>query len=212
MEPHEYFPRHYRNDVHLFAETDVPPHGPFGLLCGWTLERLFAPGQPEKYADPEGFLCMLWLLNLAHQGMYTYFFNAYRRWLEFCEPFPDLRACPSHHGGLFTPGHLLRYALVYRSMPGAITLELHEKRVHAFFNFFFNQYLGTLSQQGPYRTLRFSPMDLLAKLRADPDCAEVSRFEKPVEEKERSKLSFEEWAEELVLNYLINKRRGIYRC
>ena len=175
MKPEEYFPRHYSEDIRVFAIWDVPPHGPFGVLCGWTLGRLFESGQPEKYADPEGFLCMLWLLNLAHQGIYTYFPIAYRRWLFFSEPFPNLRACVSFHGGLSTPGSLLLFARSPDYIPGAKPLELDDRRVRAFYQFFFDQYVGKFAQDA-CEGIPFSLAELLTKLRNDPHCPEVSRY------------------------------------
>ena len=41
MNPGEYFSNHYINDLRLFADgSDTPSHGPFGLLCGLTIEPL----------------------------------------------------------------------------------------------------------------------------------------------------------------------------
>lgn len=176
MEPNEYFPGSYRDDVRAFAKTNVPAHGPFWMLCGRTLGRLFDPGQPEKYVDPEGFVCMLWLLNLAHQGIYTYFPQVYWQWMSFSESFPDLRGCPFYHGNLLTPGSLLRFARDPGYIPHAKPLELDEKRVRAFFNFFFNDYLSGLNGQYPPGVRRFSPTELLAHLRNDPSCTEVSCY------------------------------------
>lgn len=176
MEPDEYFPRHYRDDVRVFWGSMVHPHhGPWWMLCGRTLERLFRSGQREKYADPEQFLCALWLLNLTHQGIRTYFPDVYQQWILFSESFPDLRGCHFAHGGVRTPGSLLVFARdpsYIRAKP----LELDERRVRAFLYFFFNRYLGQLTPQDHSGIREFSPAELLGRLRDDPDCPEVSRY------------------------------------
>lgn len=174
MKPDEYFLSFYRADVRVFAKEDVPFHGPFWMLCGRTLGRLFEPGQPEKYADPEGFLCMLWLLNLAHQGIYTYFPSSYWCWRAFCEPFPDLRACAYYHGGIFTPGHLLSFAKDPSYVPRARSFDLEDNKVRAYFYYFFDEYLGRLAHLDP---TGFSPSGLLDKLRNDPASTEVLHYE-----------------------------------
>jgi len=176
MRPDEYFPSHYRDDLRLFSAIDVPRHGPFGILCGMTLGRLFEPGQPEKYADPEGFLCMLWLLNLAHQGIYTYFPSDYQRWLTVCEPFPDLRGCSSCHGGVCTPDALLRFARDPSYITLARPFELHDVKVREFFQFFFTKYLGVIVQDDGAAVNGFSAPELLERLCSDLASPEVSRY------------------------------------
>lgn len=144
------------------------------MLCGMTLGRLFQPGAPNKYADPAGFLCVLYELNLMHQGVYTYFPDDHHRWVSLSEPFPDLRGCPSHHGGVATPGSLLRFAEDPSYIPGAESILLQLERVQDFTHLLFQVYLPTLEQIADFAAL--SSSRLLTRLRADPDASEFSRY------------------------------------
>lgn len=174
MAPSEYFPAQYRADLSIFAEGEVPDQGPFWMLCGMTLGRLFEPGRPERYFDSCAFLCVVYGLNLMHQGVYTYFPDDHQRWVSLVEPFPDLRGCPTHHGSVSTPGSLLRFADDPSYIPGAKPIFLNPERVCDFTRILFRVYLPRLSEHAGFVGL--TPSRLFEKLRADPDCREFSRY------------------------------------
>lgn len=178
MHPAEYFPKSYRSDLRVFTKGATPDHGPYWMLCGVTLGRLFEQGQPEKYADPVAFLCVLYELNLIHQGIYKYFRGDYLRWLEVSEPFPDLRGCPSHHGGIFAPDSLIRFAKNPSYISRSESLDLRDEQLREFTCFFFGVYLRDLYDPVPFS--RFTPSLLIGRLRADTSCAEFSRHAKGV--------------------------------
>ena len=174
MSPAEYFPDHYRIDLHVSTKGTVPDHGPYWMLCGMTLGRLFEQGQPEKYTDPVAFLYTLYELNLIHQGIYKYFRGDYLHWLDVCEPFPDLRGCPSHHGGIFTPDSLIHFAKDPSCVPRAKPLDLQDEIGREFARFFLGTYLKNLCELAPFS--RFTPSELVEHLRTDTSCAEFSRY------------------------------------
>lgn len=174
MHPAEYFPKSYRSDLQVFTKGAIPDHGPYWMLCGMTLGRLFEQGQPERYADPVAFLYVLYELNLIHQGIYKYFRGDYPRWLEVSDPFPDLRGCPSHHGGVFTPDSLIRFAKDPSYVPRAKSLDFQDEQGQEFTCFFFGTYLRNLCESAPFS--RFMSSELVELLKADPHCVKFSKY------------------------------------
>ena len=171
----EYFPDHYRADLRVFAEGNIPDHGPFWMLCGWTLGRLFEPGNVDKYCDPAGFLCALYELNLLNQGVHSYFPEDHALWLANSEPFPDIRGCSHGHGGFtHAPASILRFSENPRYIPGAQPIPISQERLREFTAFFVRTYLPAVCKHSPFRAL--SPLPLIEQLVSDGDCPEFSRY------------------------------------
>ncbi len=177
MQSNIYFPERYRADLRIFSNCEVPKHGPFWMLCGWTLGGLLEPGCVERYASPEGFLCSIYHLNLLHQGIYTYFREDYAKWIALCESFPDLRGCHSYHGGVRSPASLINFAKRPSYIPGAKPLSLTDELLMEFNDYFFHQYLRALCQQEKF--IHLSSDGLAARLREDPACREFANYMKP---------------------------------
>jgi hypothetical protein len=169
-----YFPLSYRSDLLVFAEKDVPAHGPFGCLCGMTLGRVLEPSRPERYANAEDFLCTLYYLNLFHQGIHEYFSADHTNWLAHTESFPDIRACTYHHGGVSKPGDIIRFARSPQYIPGAQSLRLPDQLLHEYATFFLREFVPGLCGRLQFRTL--SANALREHLIHDRDCSEFSLY------------------------------------
>jgi hypothetical protein len=148
------------------------------MLCGMTLGRVFEPGQPQRYADPAGFLCALYYLNLINQGVHSYFRADHPRWTTLCEPFPDLRGCSVHHGGVSSPGEIIRFAKSPFYVTGAEPISVSEGLLRAYAVVFFRVYVPAICARERFELL--SANALTRKLQSDPDCPEFSRYAEPV--------------------------------
>lgn len=177
MQPNVYFPAKYHTDLRVFSNGEVPTHGPFWMLCGWTLGGFLEPGRIKQYDSPEGFLCSIYQLNLLHQGIYTYFREDYPKWTALCEPFPDLRGCHSHHGGVSSPASLINFVKNPSYTLGSKPLYLTDELLLEFTDYFFHHYLRSLCQKGKF--VHLSSDGLAARLRGDPDCGGYAKFMEP---------------------------------
>jgi hypothetical protein len=174
----KYFPDRYRADLQFFAEGDIPHHGPFWMLCGMTLGRVFEPGNIDKYTDPACFLCVLYELNLLNQGIYTYFPEDHPLWIATCEPFPDIRGCSYGHGGFtHAPASILRFSDDPRYIPGARPIPISHQKLCEFTDFFVRNYLPVVCEQSPFRAL--TSLALVERLVSDGDCPEFSQYADP---------------------------------
>ncbi len=179
MNPGEYFSDHYINDLRLFAGgSDMPTHGPFGLLCGLTIGMIFEPNKIGEYSDPVGFLCSLYALNLLNQGIYTYFPEYHSRWLSRVAPFVDVRTCYAGHGGFYNhPDAIIRFARNPSYIPRAKPMPIDDQ-LGSYVSFFLNRYLPDLMTQGSHGTTiegdhHFTSSALTNRLMRDPDCTEL---------------------------------------
>ena len=171
----KYFPDCYRADLRFFAEGGILHRGPFRALCGMTLERVFEPGNIDKYSDPACFLCVLYELNLLNQGIHAYFPEDHPRWITTCEPFPDIRGCSYGHGGFtHAPASILRFSDDPSYIPGARPIHISRERLREFTDFFVRNYLSVVCEQSHFRAL--TPLALVERLVSDGDCPEFSQF------------------------------------
>lgn len=176
MKAADYFPRHYRADLQVFAEAEVPEHGPFWMLCGLTLGRVFEPGRLESYVDAARFLCTVYELNLLNQGIHRYFPDHHFRWLAVCEAFPDIRGCSYGHGGFtHAPSSIIRFSHDPSYIPGSRPIPISGELLREFTDFFFREYLSALCD----RSTNFGMLTtgaLVERLLRDTDCPEFSTY------------------------------------
>ena len=174
MDAFSYFPVHYRSDLLVFAEQDIPSSGPFWMLCGMTLGRVFEPGRPERYADPSGFLSVLYYLNLISQGVHTYFRADHGQWLALSEPFADVRGCPSHHGGVSKPGSIIHFAKSPDYVSGAEPICLEDELLRGYAMLFFQSYIPGVCAKAHFAALESKA--LAQHLLRDPGCPEFAVY------------------------------------
>lgn len=164
--PLVYTVRSYRIDLAVFCETaGAPPEsGPFYCLCGWTMENLLK--NHERFADPVGFMCVQYALNLLDQGIYCHFPRLIGDWRRASPPFLDLRACHAGHGGLSgRPQSILWFVRERWTLPDAESVDW-DRCVFSYLRFFLDQYLPAALPELPVA-------QLLQALVADPDCSEL---------------------------------------
>lgn len=157
---------HYRSDLAVFCEAvEAPPEsGPFYTLCGLTMENLFR--KHERFADPVGFMCVQYVLNLLDQGIHTCFPEFKDEWRHESPPFLDLRACHSGHGGFSrSPGSIVWFVRNRWELPEAATINW-DQCIGLYLQFFFEQYL-------PEVLPGLDVARLLKELIGDPDCFEL---------------------------------------
>ncbi|MEE4174500.1 MAG: hypothetical protein V2I57_09650 [Xanthomonadales bacterium] len=124
-------------------------------------------------------------LNLLNQGIYTYFPEDHRAWLDVTPPFVDLRtACGVHVPPFWRPDSVVRavrFAAVQLRSEGARMTRLEMYRIHTevdrrlsevvrhYAEFFLQDYLPAVLTLADFR--RLTTEGLLTCLRDDPDVA-----------------------------------------
>jgi hypothetical protein len=178
MRPDEYFFDYYAQDLHFFAfDWDIPEHGPFGGLCGWTMGRLFDPSRVIQFIDPVGFLSTLYFLNLINQGIYTYLPEYREKWLFRAPSFVNILNCTCGHGGFsYRPNSIIRFTQNPSYVSKAKALPM-DAALPKYANFFFYDYIPNVmfsKHSKPDKHL-FTHI-LLNNLISDLDCPELLKY------------------------------------
>ena len=150
MKPEHYFPKLYKEDLLRLSGDDRHT----SLLCSGTFEHIREDNIKLNFF--EAFFSCQYALNLIGQGIHCYYKDDEYNWMRKSVPFLDMRMCASHHGGIFVPKDILRYA------------DIPHEMLAEYVNYFFFQYLPSLD-------LNIVTADaLISCLRSDDDCGEIN--------------------------------------
>lgn len=168
-----YLHKDYLQDLSVFCQgKEIPQYGPFWMLCGMTMGKLFEPENRTNFNSPANFICYLYGLNLIDQGVHYYYPSLLADWRLSSLPFLDSRGCNQGHGGWAgKPNSILHFAKDPSYISRAQPIDIPNELLKSYIKYFLFSYLSSIFDK---RTL--NPEELLARLRSDPDCEEVRVF------------------------------------
>lgn len=142
MNPSDYFPDKYLEDLKIFSGETVHGTGPRYMLCGRTFEKILGYGYRRQYQSLEGFISTTYCLNLINQGIHAYFNKDFYSWCENSVPFPDCQSCSHFHGGISRPFSIIRYS---ENPHVGKPVYIDRIKLKNYLNYFFNNYLKNLN-------------------------------------------------------------------
>lgn len=176
LSPQRYVDNFYQHDLATIKTWPTPDSGPFGILCGWSIEDAKKNIEQNRFIY-FGLTC--YGLNLLNQAIFTHQPLAFKFWLKESPPFLDIRKCSHGHGGISSPRTL--HVALFRMAENQAAFNEISRSYIAYFLTKFIESLWLMSDscdeylQNTHVDIVpiFSASKLIEQIATDPDCREV---------------------------------------